>query len=78
MTNGSGGTGTGKKMTHLHILIDVITLEQVRKLCTHKGDLTWHLQNAIKEYVQRVSGTATPPTSEVKEEGGSDGSPHIG
>jgi hypothetical protein len=43
-----------KKLKDIHIFLEEEDLEEFKKrLCTHKGDLTWHLQCAVKEYLAR-------------------------
>jgi hypothetical protein len=38
----------------IHIRIDQETLARVRRLCLHKGDLTWHLQQSVKQYLEKM------------------------
>jgi hypothetical protein len=35
----------------VHILIEEKDWEELRRLCTHKGDLTWHIRLAIRGYL---------------------------
>jgi predicted transcriptional regulator len=49
-----------ENLRDIHIKIDQETLERVRKLCTHKGDLTWHLQQAVLQYLEKKEKKIKP------------------
>jgi hypothetical protein len=55
-----------EKLRNIHILIEEEDLNRIKKLCTHKGDLTWHLQQAVKHYLIPKEEKFKTPTQEQK------------
>ena len=55
-----------EKLRDIHILIEEEDLNRIKKLCTHKGDLTWHLQQAVKSYLIVKEEKAKTPTQKQK------------
>lgn len=37
----------------IHVKLEEEQLKRLRRLCTHRGDLTYHIQEAVKGYVEQ-------------------------
>jgi hypothetical protein len=43
------------KLRDIHFKIDEETFNKLKKICIYKGDMTYHLQHAVKAYLWKVS-----------------------
>ena len=51
----------GEKLIDKHIFIPVSQFNGLKKMCLHKGDLSWHINQAILQYLEREEAKRDQP-----------------